>query len=251
MKTARVLILGGTTEASALARALVDRTDLNAVLSLAGRTEAPTPPPITHRIGGFGGVEGLIDYLNREAFSGVIDATHPFAAQMTRHAAEACAFLNLPRLVFTRPEWRETEGDRWHHVSDVHESVDALGREARRVFLTVGRLSLPAFREAPQHHYLIRSIDQPVASEMPLKNTLILARGPFSVADEIQLMRNERIDILVTKNSGGTQTDAKLEAARVLRIPVIIIERPGLPESRVTHNLEEALAFIETHGRAP
>ena len=247
----RVLILGGTTEASAIARALVVRPDLDAILSLAGRTEAPTRPPIAHRIGGFGGVEGLIAYLKSEAITGVIDATHPFAAQMTRHAAEACKALRIPRLIFTRPEWRAEEGDHWQSVSNIDAAVDALGASPKRVFLTVGRLSLSAFRRADAHSYLVRSIDQPAAHEMPRDTTLVLARGPFSIDDEIALMRAERIDVLVTKNSGGAQTDAKLAAARALRIPVIMVERPALPESRVTYNLEEALAFIENHGRAP
>ena len=247
----RVLILGGTTEASAIARALVDRPDLDAILSLAGRTEAPTRPPIAHRIGGFGGIEGLIAYLKSEAITGVIDATHPFAAQMTSHAADACKALHLPRLIFTRPEWRAGEGDHWQSVSDIEAAVDALGASPRRVFLTVGRLSLSAFRRAGAHSYLVRSIDQPAAHEMPRDTTLVLARGPFSIDDEIALMRTERIDVLVTKNSGGAQTDAKLAAARALRIPVIMVERPALPESRVTYDLDEALAFIELHGRAP
>lgn len=251
MKHKRVLILGGTTEASALARALVDRADLDAVLSLAGRTETPTRPPIAHRIGGFGGVAGLIEYLKSETISGVIDATHPFAAQMTQHAAQACAVLDVPRLLFTRPAWAPVEGDQWQRVRDVDAAVHALGTKPKRVFLTVGRLSLAAFRRADSHSYLVRSIDQPNEIEMPRHVKLILARGPFSIDDEMRLMRAERIERLVTKNSGGAQTDAKLAAARALQIPVIMVERPALPESRVTYDLQEALAFIEDHGRAP
>ena len=247
----RVLILGGTTEASALARALTQRSDLDVVLSLAGRTETPARPPIPHRIGSFGGVDGLIDYLTSQSISGVIDATHPFAAQMTQHAADACKALDIPRLVFTRPSWEQVEGDQWQCVDHVDAAVKALGEEPKRVFLTVGRLSLSAFRQAEHHFYLVRSIDKPDDSEMPCNTTLILARGPFTIDEETRLMREERIDILVTKNSGGTQTDAKLQAARVLQIPVLMIERPPLPESRVTYDLQNALAFVETHGRAP
>lgn len=247
----RVLILGGTTEASALARALVDRADLDAVLSLAGRTETPTRPPIAHRIGGFGGVAGLIEYLKSESISGVIDATHPFAAQMTHNAAQACAALDIPRLLFTRPAWVPVEGDQWQRVDHVDAAIKALGEEPKRVFLTVGRLSLSAFRQADHHFYLVRSIDKPDESEMPRDTKLILARGPFTVEDETQLMRAERIERLVTKNSGGAQTDAKLAAARALQIPVIMVERSALPESHVTYDLQEALAFIEHHGRAP
>ena len=247
----RVLILGGTTEASALARLLADRADIQAVLSLAGRTEAPVPPPIAHRIGGFGGVEGLIEYLRSERISGVIDATHPFALQMSHHVAHACERLHIPRLVFTRPAWVPGDGDHWQFVDGVEAAVDALGLTPKRIFLTVGRLSLSAFRRADHHFYLVRSIDKPDTTEMPRHVNLILARGPFRGDDEIQLMRDERIDILVTKNSGGVQTDAKLHAARELRIPVIMIQRPALPPSRVTFDLHEALAFIEDHGRTP
>lgn len=247
----RVLILGGTTEASALARALTQRSDLDVVLSLAGRTETPVRPPIPHRIGGFGGVDGLIDYLKSQSISGVIDATHPFAAQMTQHAAQACAALQIPRLVFTRPAWDSVEGDQWQRVDHVDAAVKALGEESKRVFLTVGRLSLSAFRQAEQHFYLVRSIDKPDESEMPCNTTLILVRGPFTIDEETRLMHKERIDILVTKNSGGQQTDAKLQAARALQIPVLMIERPPLPESRVTYDLQNALAFVGTHGRVP
>ncbi|MFM8607286.1 MAG: precorrin-6A/cobalt-precorrin-6A reductase, partial [Hyphomicrobiales bacterium] len=155
----RVLILGGTTEASALARALAQCSDLDVVLSLAGRTEAPTRPPIPHRIGGFGGVDGLIDFLKSQSISGVIDATHPFAAQMTQHAAHACDAIDLPRLVFTRPAWEQVEGDQWKCVGSVDAAVKALGEKPKRVFLTVGRLSLSAFRNAKHHFYFIRSID--------------------------------------------------------------------------------------------
>jgi len=247
----RVLILGGTTEASALARVLAQRFDLDVVLSLAGRTETPARPPIPHRIGGFGGVDGLIDYLKSQSISGVIDATHPFAAQMTQHAAQACAVLDVPRLLFTRPAWAPVEGDQWQRVRDVDAAVHALGTKPKRVFLTVGRLSLAAFRRADSHSYLVRSIDQPNEIEMPRHVKLILARGPFSIDDEMRLMRAEHIELLVTKNSGGAQTDAKLAAARALQIPVIMVERPALPESHVTYDLQEALAFIEHHGRAP
>ena len=247
----RILILGGTTEANALARALAERIDLDVVLSLAGRTETPARPPIPHRIGGFGGVDGLIDYLTSQSIRGVIDATHPFAAQMTRHAADACDRLDIPRLIFTRPAWNPVEGDQWQSVNGVDAAVKALGEVPKRVFLTVGRLSLSAFRQAEHHFYLVRSIDQPDESEMPRAVTLILARGPFTIDEETRLMREERIDVLVTKNSGGAQTDAKLQAARALQIPVIMIERPPLPEAQVTYDLQNALAFVETHGRAP
>jgi len=251
MTSKRILILGGTSEAMALARALSARPEIDAVLSLAGRTGHPVLPPIAHRIGGFGGVEGLVAYLKDNAIAALIDATHPFAAQMTRNAAQACEALSVPRLVFTRPAWQPCEGDHWTSVADTEAAVDALGEAPRTVFLTVGRLSLPAFRRAPQHHYLMRSIDAPDLADRPPSMDLILARGPFDQVAERELMKAHRVDVIVTKNSGGSATDAKLAAARDLGLPVIMIDRPIMPESRIVYDLEDIMAFIHTHSMAP
>ena len=251
MNGKRILILGGTSEAMALARALSARPEIDAVMSLAGRTGHPVLPPIAHRIGGFGGVEGLVAYLEDHAVAAMIDATHPFAAQMTRNAAHACETLGVPRLVFTRPAWQAGDGDHWINVADTEAAVDALGEAPRNVFLTVGRLSLPAFRRAPQHHYLMRSIDAPDLADRPPKIDLILARGPFDSAAESDLMKAHRVDVIVTKNSGGSATDAKLTAARDLGLPVIMIDRPIMPESRTVYDLDDVMAFIDTHGVAP
>ncbi len=246
-----LLILGGTSEAMALARALADRSEIHAEMSLAGRTGHPVLPPMKHRIGGFGGVEGLVAYLERENVSAVIDATHPFAAQMTRNAALACDRLGVPRLIFTRPAWTPSEEDRWISVPDTEAAVDALGEVPKKVFLTVGRLSLPAFRRAPQHHYLMRSIDAPDQADCPPHTELILARGPFDVEAERALMVAHDIEVIVTKNSGGHATDAKLSAARALHRPVIMIDRPTVPVSRVVHDLVGVMAFIEAHRFKP
>jgi len=251
MNGKRILILGGTSEAMALARALSARPEIDAVLSLAGRTGHPVLPPIAHRIGGFGGVEGLVTYLKDNAVAAVIDATHPFAAQMTRNAAQACETLGVPRLVFTRPAWQAGDGDHWINVADTEAAVDALGEAPRKVFLTVGRLSLPAFRRAPQHHYLMRSIDAPDLADRPPKLDLILARGPFDGAAERDLMTEHRVDVIVTKNSGGSATDAKLAAARDLGLPVIMIDRPIMPDSRIVYDLDNVMDFINTHRIAP
>jgi precorrin-6A/cobalt-precorrin-6A reductase len=242
-----ILILGGTSEAMALSRALADRPEINAVMSLAGRTGHPVLPPIKHRIGGFGGVEGLVAYLESENIRAVIDATHPFAAQMTRNAALACERLGVPRMIYTRPAWTPSAEDCWISVRDTEAAIQALGQEPQKVFLTVGRLSLPAFRRAPQHHYLMRSIDAPDATDRPPHMELILARGPFDVKAEQALMVAYGIQIIVTKNSGGHATDAKLAAARALHRPVIMIDRPSLPESLVVHDLKDVMAFIEAH----
>ena len=247
----RILILGGTSEAMALARALAEQPEIDAIMSLAGRTGHPVRPPIAHRIGGFGGVDGLVAYLKENSVAALIDATHPFAAQMTWNAAEACNGLGVPRLVFTRPAWRPSDGDQWISVTDTEAAVDALGGLPRKVFLTVGRLSLPVFKRAPQHHYLMRSIDAPDEPDRPPQMELILARGPFDIRAEKGLMTTHGIDIVVTKNSGGSATDAKLAAARELGLPVIIIDRPTMPDSRVVYSLDDVMEFIEAHRPPP
>lgn len=247
----RVLILGGTTEASALARRIAGRRDLEPVLSLAGRTRNPVPPPIAFRVGGFGGIAGLKNYLVESRTDAVIDATHPFAAQMSRHVAAACRDLGLPLAVFTRPPWRRQDGDRWISVSDISAAVLALGEAPRTVFLTVGALQLAAFAAAPQHRYIVRTIDPPAAIDGLPAHRLILARGPFGIADEIALMRHERVDVLVTKNSGGSATEAKLAAARALGIAVVMVERPAAEAVPAFDTLDAILAWFEAHRPAP
>ncbi|WP_460447890.1 cobalt-precorrin-6A reductase [Alsobacter sp. SYSU BS001988] len=247
----RVMVLGGTTEASALARRLAGRPDIDAVLSLAGRTSAPAAAPLRTRVGGFGGPAGLADVLRRDGFDAVVDATHPFAAQMSRHAALACAETGTPLVVLTRPAWTPGEGDRWIEVPDMEQAVEALGPEPRTVFLTVGRLSLPAFAAAPQHRYVVRSIDPPDGLERLPRRELVLARGPFGVADEEELMRRTGVDMVVTKNSGGGATSAKLEAARRLGIPVVMVARPPAPDVPRLHDVEAVMAWLEAHRPAP
>lgn len=247
----RLLILGGTTEASALARHIAGRSDLDPILSLAGRTKNPVASPIPHRTGGFGGVAGLKAYLTETRTDAVIDATHPFAAQMSLHAAEACRDLKLPLVQFTRAPWRPAEGDRWLPVPDMPAAAEALGAAPRRVLLTVGGLQLAAFAAAPQHHYVIRTIDPPDVDGTLPDHRLILARGPFALADEIALMRDERIDLLVTKNSGGGATEAKLEAARTLGIVVVMVERPETAGVPAVDSLDAVMGWIEAHRPTP
>jgi precorrin-6A/cobalt-precorrin-6A reductase len=247
----RVLILGGSSEASALARLVADIKDIDATLSLAGRTRNPAPMPIATRSGGFGGVEGLVAYLGRERIAAVIDATHPFAAQMSHHAKEACARLGLPIVSLSRAPWSPREGDRWIEVADAGEAVTALGQTARRVFLTLGRLSLPAFAAAPQHHYVIRAIDEPQGLDALPHHRLILARPPFAVADEIRLMRQEDVDILVSKNSGGEASHAKIAAARELHLPVVMIQRPKAEGAPALHDAEAVLDWLARQSRVP
>ena len=248
----RLLILGGTTEASALAALLAGHGAFEPILSLAGRTRAPATPPIRQAIGGFGGVDGLVAYLRQEAIAAVIDATHPFADRMSAHAEQACRETSVPLAVFTRPPWICQPGDRWTEVPDAARAAEAIGPEPRRVFLTVGRLQLPAFERAPQHDYLIRTIDRPDPPPA-LRHRLILARGPFSVADEIRLLTDHRIEVLVTKNSGGSATHAKITAARDLNLPVILLTRPADGSAPILHDLASVMAQLESwrHGAAP
>jgi len=214
------------------------------VLSLAGRTKAPMTPPIPFRIGGFGGVEGLVQYLKAEHVDLLVDATHPFAAQMSRHAAEAARIAGVPLLVICRPAWRPVEGDHWIPVPDMAAAVAALGAAPRRVFLTIGQKELAPFREAPQHAYVIRSVDAPNAAALPPGAEVITARGPFAEEDERRLLVEKRIEAIVTKNSGGSATEAKLAAARGLGIPVIMVERPARPEVETVMRAEDALDWL-------
>ncbi len=221
-----MLILGGSTEASTLATALAGRRDVAATLSLAGRVRELAPQPLPTRVGGFGGVDGLAAYLEAERIAVLVDATHPFAAQMSRHAREAARRAGVPLLDAGRGGWVPEAGDRWTEVDTVAEAAAALGDVSRRVFLTIGRLQLAVFARAPQHRYLVRSIDPVGAGHRLADATFVTARGPFSVDDEIAAMREHDIEVLVTKNSGGTASVAKIEAARRLGLPVVLVRPP-------------------------
>jgi len=244
----RLLILGGTSEASALAKCLAARPDLAPILSLAGRTSAPAAPPIPFRIGGFGGVAGLSAYIEQEGIDLLVDATHPFAAQMSEHASAAAAACGIPLIVLTRAPWREEPNDRWIRVPDMQAAAKALGEMPRRVFLTIGRLQVEAFTTAPQHFYLIRTIEPPGALALP-DHRLLYDRGPYDVAREKALLQEERIDCLVTKNSGGAATYGKIAAARALGLPVVMVERPssGTDTAIMVHAPQEVLACIDEH----
>ncbi len=240
-----LLILGGSSEASALARALADDARFAATLSLAGRTREPAPTPVPLRVGGFGGVDGLADYLKENHVAALIDATHPFAAQMKRHAAEAARLASVPLLAIRRPPWRAIEGDQWTEVADLDTAAAALGANPKRVLLSVGRQELAPFKAAPQHFYIVRSVDAPPDDLLPPNAEVIAARGPFVEADETRLMQEWRIGVLVTKNSGGTATQGKLAAARALGVPVVMVRRPDLPEAPSVETVAEALAWLE------
>ncbi|WP_363350000.1 cobalt-precorrin-6A reductase [Methylocystis echinoides] len=239
----RILLLGGTSEGRALAARLA-ALRYDGVVSLAGRTSAPLAQALPTRVGGFGGVEGLKRYLTEERFTHVIDATHPFAAQISANAGAACAALGVPFIAYVRAPWAPEPGDRWIEVADNKSAAAALGETPRRVFLTIGRQGVADFRDAPQHDYVLRVIERPDPAELPRSCELISARGPFAREAEIALMREKRIDIVVTKNSGGALTYAKIEAARALGLPVVMIAPPARTDVPVAHDVEAVLAFL-------
>jgi len=243
----RILVLGGSSEATLLAKSFSSRADVDAILSLAGRTKNPAAMPLPTRVGGFGGVDGLIGYLRTDRIDAVIDATHPFAAQMKRNAAHACAATNTPLCAFTRAPWRASEGDNWIEVESASEAARALGDAPKNVFLAIGRQQAGAFAGPSPHHFVLRAIDAPDAEALPASLDLVLARGPFTVEDEIALMREKRIDIVVSKNAGGEATRAKIDAARALNLSVVMIRRPSTPERPTFEKIEDALAWIDSH----
>ena len=215
------------------------------ILSLAGRTRAPVLPPIPWRLGGFGGAEGLAAYLREERIAALIDATHPFAQRISANATLAAAACGVPRLTLQRSGWRASPGDVWREVDDVAAAARALGRIPRRVFLTIGRQELAPFRAlAPQHDYLIRSVDAPEPGLLPPIARILTGRGPFDAAAEQRLMEGNGIAVVVTKNSGGS--DGKLVAARALRLPVILVARPAPPEGDRVETVDAALTWLAT-----
>ena len=246
-----ILILGGTTEARQLAGHLAHRRGLKVTLSLVGRTAHPVPQPVPVRTGGFGGVEGLTDYLAAEQIDVLIDATHPYADTMAAHAAEATARAKVPLVALKRPAWTALDGDRWIAVDDMPDAVAALGTAPRRVLLAIGRNEVDAFEAAPQHDYLIRSVD-PVEPPLKLPHaSYLLARGPFREDDERALLEQHRIELIVAKNSGGKAAAGKIAAARALRLTVVMLRRPALPDVPTVGTVQDALAWLDHHAPAP
>ena len=238
----RVLLLGGTTEASALAKALAEQ-GIAGIFSYAGRTEAPLPQPLPQRVGGFGGVAGLVTYLQTETITHLIDATHPFAAQISTHAVQAAQLAGLPLIALQRQPWHPGPGDRWQNVPDLPAAVRALPEAPARIFLAIGRQQLAPFAAKPQHHYLLRLVDAP--EQLPLANAeAIVARGPFTLTGDLALLQAHRISHIVAKNAGGSGSRAKLDAARALNLPVILIDRPAVPDRPAVETVDEVLRWL-------
>jgi precorrin-6A/cobalt-precorrin-6A reductase len=241
----RLLILGGTIEARQLAERLAPRAEFTVTLSLAGRTVSPAGHPVPVRVGGFGGAEGLADYLRAQRIDALIDATHPFADSISANAAQATKLAHVLLLALRRPPWTKVDGDSWIEVATVAEAVAALGDVPRRVFLALGRHDIQPFAAAPQHVYLVRSVDPVDPPPAVPKATYITARGPFSEAEDRALLEAHRIELVVAKNSGGTATYGKIAAARALGLAVILLKHPPLPEVASVETVEEVLAWLD------
>ncbi len=238
-----MLLLGGTTEASLLAHRLAE-LGVDAVFSYAGRTSTPIAQPLPTRTGGFGGVAGLAEYLAAAGISHVIDATHPFAAHMSGNAVAACRSAGVPLAAFERAPWVQQPGDSWTEVPDVAVAVTALPALPARVFLAIGKQHLAAFATRPEHFYLLRLIDPPAAPPPFDRFAAVVGRGPFTRAGDIALLREHGVTHVVAKNSGGSGARAKLDAARTLGLPVILIARPAVPARLVLRSVDAVVAWL-------
>ena len=250
--TRRVLILGGTGEAVRLARLVEHRAELDGVTSLAGRTRRPAAVPGRVRTGGFGGVEGLVAYLDAERVDALVDATHPYAATISRHAAQACDARDVPRVQLWRPAWTPVAGDEWTEVPTLDAAAAAVADAAipagGSVFLTTGARDVQVFRRLRAVRFLVRLVDVP-RPPLPLARCeVIVDRGPFAVESERALFLDHRVALLVSKNSGGAATCAKLAAARELGVPVIMVRRPDPEPGARVETAEEALRWLARTG---
>jgi precorrin-6A/cobalt-precorrin-6A reductase len=239
-----VAILGGTGEARRLAERLAGRPGLRVISTLAGRVREPRLPAGEVRVGGFGGPDGLAAWLRAERVDAVVDATHPFAERISHSAAAAARAAGVPVLLLRRPGWTAGDGDDWRWVGSLDEAAANLPGE--RVFLTTGRQGLAAFAGRPEW-FLVRCVDPP-QPPLPQRMHLLLSRGPYTVDGELDLVRAHRVDVVVTKDSGGAATAAKLTAARTLRLPVVVVRRPPAPDVPVVATVDEAVSWLDTTG---
>ena len=214
---------------------------------MAGRTREPVAQPVPMRSGGFGGATGLADFIRDNDFDLLVDATHPYAARISANAVKAAEMAGVPLVALERPAWERLAGDNWLSVASINDAVTAIGTEAKRAFLALGRQELLPFEAAPQHSYLIRSVD-PVEPPLDLPNArYITARGPFAVDDEERMLTENSIEVVVSKNSGGSASYGKIEAARRLGLPVIMIKRPLRVRTETVSNIGAALVAIHHH----
>ena len=221
----------------------IARSGIETVYSYGGRTRAPADQPLPTRIGGFGGVSGLADYIRREGVTHVIDATHPFAAEMSRNAVAACAETGAPLIALERAPWAKAPGDTWIEVADVGAAVAPLPQSSAKVFLAIGRQHIAPFAAKPQHGYTLRFVDPPEAP-LPFAADVIVSRGPFTLDGELEMLRARGIAWIVARNSGGDGARAKIDAARMLGLPVIMISRPELPKRPRVESVAEVMQWL-------
>jgi len=244
----RLLILGGTQEGFQLAEQLAELQDIEIISSLAGRTREPRTPKGALRTGGFGGAEGLARYLHDEGITHLVNATHPFAEHISANAIAAAGAAGIPLVRLLRPAWTPRHDDRWLAARDAREAAELCRLEGGRIFLTLGSGEIDAFADVRNAHFLVRMVDAP--EQLPLSDYhAIAARGPFSLQEELHLLAEHHIALVVAKNSGGDATYAKIEAARRLGLPVIMIERPAIaldPQSPAVANVAEVVAWLRS-----
>jgi precorrin-6A/cobalt-precorrin-6A reductase len=239
-----IAVLGGTGEARELAARLHGRRGVRVVSTLAGRVREPRMPVGEVRVGGFGGPAGLADWLEAQQVDVVVDATHPFAERISASAEKAARYAGIPLLLLRRPGWTPGPGDDWHWADSITEAATMLPGLGNRVFLTTGRQGLATFARSDRW-FLIRCVDQP-DPPLPARHVLVLDRGPYTVDGELALMRAHDVNLLVTKDSGGDQTVAKLTAARELGLPVVVVRRPAAPDVPTVATVEEALSWLDS-----
>jgi precorrin-6A/cobalt-precorrin-6A reductase len=236
-----ILVLGGTAEARELAAAL-DGAGVPVVSSLAGRVSRPRLPAGAVRIGGFGGPDALARWLLEHGVVAVVDATHPFAERISASASSACASARVPLLRLQRPGWHARSADRWHWVADLEAAAAAIPTLGERVLLTTGRQGLAAFAGISEAWFLVRCVEPP-DSPLPPRHRLLLDRGPYTLEGERALIDEHRIELVVTKDSGGAHTAAKLDAARERELPVIVVRRPPQIDVETVPSVADALAW--------
>jgi precorrin-6A/cobalt-precorrin-6A reductase len=243
----KVLLLGGTGEAAQLAERLPAVPGVSATLSLAGRTTNPRASALPVRVGGFGGPAGLADYLKRESVDLVVDATHPFAANISNNAAAACETTGVSLIALDRPAWEKTPGDDWEEFDTVEAAIAALPKAPQKIFSGLGRSSVAALCSAPQHHYVIRVVDEITPPPELPHATIVTARGPFRTEDDIALFQEHAIQCVLAKNAGGNAAYAKIAAARKLGLKVYMIRRPPILARSTVSTVEEVMERIAAH----